>query len=53
MLGTLMTATGTLPRRSRPRETSAPLAHPALAAYVAEWRARAAEADGMAASRRD
>jgi len=41
MLGTLMTATGTLPASFAPHEAAAPLQHRALAAYVEAWRQEA------------
>ena len=40
-LGAALLATGTMPLRSLPRTPVAPLSHPALAAYVEEWRRRA------------
>lgn len=42
MLGTLMTATGALPKRPAATRSAAPLAHPALAAYGKAWRSAAA-----------
>ncbi len=38
MLGTLMTATGRLPKRPPARKPAAPLRHPAFGGYVEAWR---------------
>jgi sugar (pentulose or hexulose) kinase len=43
LLGTLMTATGTLPKGSGPHPNAAPLKHAKFADYVAAWRSRATE----------